>query len=303
MMETFNRIMSMIMALFMSFLASVGLAAPRTGSTVNFAYGSDPAQVMDIYMPSGAKDKASNAALLLLHDGLFESGSKSSLKDTCESIASHGYIACALDYRLLSQKNKTVTIYSILDDLTLAIRALKDFSAENKLNINKIALAGDSAGGYYALMYSYSRIIQSPLQLCFTAARVAPSDMTYDRWKGFYTDEQYINLVNLMAGTSYTAGDITAKANDVNRTALYLSPVYYLNRSSLPTLYAYAYKDTVIPLSNKDSLESALTNCGVKHDSIEYTSATHDLGNIFNTLLKTADFSDQLVKYCNAYFG
>ncbi len=303
MMETFSRIMSMFMSLFMSFLVSIGIAAPRTGSTANYAYGQDAAQVMDIYLPTSAQSKANNAAVLLLHDGLFESGSKSDLKNTCESIASRGYVACALNYRLLSPNNKAVTIYSILDDITLAIRALREFSDENKLNINKIALAGDSAGGYYALMYSYARIVQSPLQIMFTAARVAPSDMTYDKWKGFYTDEQYISLLNLMGGTSFTVSDITAKANDVNRTALYLSPVYYLNRSSVPTLYAYAHKDTVIPMSNKDSLETALTNCGVRHDYIDYTSATHDLGNIFNTLLKTADFSDQLVKYCNEYFG
>lgn len=303
MMETFNRIMAMIMALFMSFLSSVGIAAPRTGSTTDYAYGQDAAQTMDIYLPSGARNKANNGAVLLLHDGMFESGSKSSLKNTCESIASHGYIAAALNYRLLSPKDKTVTVYSVLEDLTLAIKALKDFSDENKLNINKIALAGDSAGGYYAMMYSYTRIIQSPLQIMFTAARVAPSDMTYEKWKGFYTDEQYIDLVNLMAGTSFTAGDIVAKADEVNRTAEYLSPVNYLNRSSVPTLYAYAHRDTVVPMTNRDSLEASLTSCGIRHDYIDYTSATHDLGNIFNTLLKTADFSDLLVKYCNEYFG
>lgn len=303
MMESFNRIMSMLMSLLMSFLVTLGLAAAPVGSSSNYAYGKDPAQTMDIYAPANAATRQSNAAVLLLHDGLFESGSKSSLKSICDSITSHGYFAVALDYRLLSPKDKTVTVYSILDDLTLAIRALKTYSDENKFNINKIALAGDSAGGYYAMMYSYSRIIQSPISIEFTAARVAPSDMTYDRWKGFYTDEQYINLVNLMAGSSYSVSDIAAKPNEINRTALYLSPVYYLNRSSVPTLYAYAYKDTVIPLSNKDSLETALTNCGVKHDSIEYTSATHDLGNIFNTLLKTADFSDLLAKYCAQYFA
>ncbi len=303
MMETFNRIMSMILALFMSFLSSVGIALPRTGSVNDYAYGSDAAQMMDIYLPSGAQNKASNGAVLVLHDGLFDSGSKSDLKNTCDSIASSGYVAVALNYRLLSAKNKTVTVYSVLDDLTLAIKKLKEYSDENKLNITKIALAGDSAGGYYSMMYSYSRIIQSPIPIKFTAARVAPSDMTYDKWKDFYTDEQYINLLNLMGGTSYTVTDITADAASVNRTALYLSPVYYLNRSSVPTLFGYAYKDTVIPLSNRDSLKTTLDNCGVRNDSIEYTSATHDLSNVFNSLLKNADFSDQLVKYCNEFFA
>ena len=303
MMETFKKIMAMFLSLLMTFLASIGLVTPTNGTESNYAYGSDSAQVMDIYIPNGAEQKQSNGAVLLLHDGLFETGSKDDLKSTCESIISHGYIAVALNYRLLSPANKAVTALNVVEDLTLAIQKIKDYSAEKKLNINKIALAGDSAGGYYALMYSYMNVNYSPLPIAFVASRVAPCDMEYERWKDFYTDEQYINLINLMAGKSFKVSDIAAKSVDLVRTAIYLSPVNYLTRASVPTLFAYAHKDTVIPLTNKDSLENALTNCGVKHDYIAYTSATHDLGNIFNTLLKTADFSDLLVKYCKEYFG
>ena len=302
MMETFNKIMTMFMSLLMSFLVSIGLAAPQNGSVSNYAYGKDPAQVMDIYLPAGAETKASNQAVLILHDGLFQSGSKADLKMTCDSISSRGYIAIALDYRLLSPKDKMVTVYSVLDDLTLAIRAVKDYSDANKLNIDKIALAGDSAGGYYAMMYAYTRLIFSPLKIAFVAARVAPSDMTYEKWKDFYTDAQYIDLLNLMGGTSYTVNDLSANTLALNRSALYLSPSYYINRTSPPTLYAYAHKDTVIPFSNRDSMESALTASDVPHDYIDYTSATHDLSNMWNSLLKTADFSDLLLKYCTQYF-
>ena len=303
MMETFKKIMALFMSLFMSFLVSVGLAAPQDNNVSNLSYGSEASQVMDIYLPTGAEQKQSNSAVLLLHNGMFTSGSKSDLKSTCESIANRGYIAVALDYRLLNADQKAVTVFSILDDLTLAIRALKDYSTEKKLNINKIALAGDSAGGYYALMYAYSRIIYSPITISFVASRVAPADMAYSQWKDFYKDQQYVDLVNLMAGTSYKTADINSSTSSFSRTVLYLSPVYYLNRSSVPTLFAYAPNDNVVPFANKDSLERNLTACGVAHDYIEYSSATHDLGNVWNTLLNTADFSDLLTTYCEKYFS
>ena len=301
-MEMIQKVMALLMSLLMSFLASIGLVKPQNAA-ISLSYGTEASQVMDVYLPNGAESKQTNAAVLVLHDGFFASGSKSDLKSTCESITSHGYIAVAMDYRLLKADTKAVTVYTVLDDMTKAIQKLKDYSAENKLNITKIGLSGDSAGGYYAMMYAYSRIIYSPIPIVFVSARVAPSDMNYAQWKGFYTDQQYIDMINLLGGTSFKVEDLASNNATLARAQLYLSPVYYLTRASVPTLFAYAPKDTVVPFANKDALEKELTACGVVHDYIEYSNAGHDLGSVWNNIVNVADFSDQLVNYCNRYFG
>ena len=72
-------------------------------------------------------------------------------------------------------------------------------------------------------------------------------------------------------------GQETASELIARYTAQY-SPVTFVS-SAVPTLIAHGQKDTVVPYSNAETLDSALTENGVTHMLITYPNSGHALEN------------------------
>ena len=306
MLDMLQKIVSVLMSLLMTFLGSSGIVKKQYDTYANIAYGTSEQQMMDIYVPANAQLQTANAAVIYLHGGFFKDGSKADLVNSCETIANKGYIAVAMDYTLLNDKIKSYSVFTMLEDLNSAILRLQEFSRENGLNIKKIALAGDSAGGYLAMMYAYGMGYRTAIDLAFIAVRVAPSDFSYDQWKSIQSDADYVAMINQFSGLgSLTQSDLTSNPTKVQEAANLISPVHYITKNTaLPTLFAYAQKDNVVPYSNRTSMKDALDAAGAKYNYVDYSNAGHDLtSNWMTGLLQTADFSSLLSNYCSTYFS
>ena len=115
----------------------------------DIAYASLSAnQVLDVYLPSNPS--GADALLVLVHGGAFKFGNQkaaifeSVVKRACES----GYVVASVDYR----KSDEATFPASLSDVKAAVRFLKANASDWGIDAGRVAIWGESAGAYLALM-------------------------------------------------------------------------------------------------------------------------------------------------------
>jgi acetyl esterase/lipase len=126
----------------------LNLTVPRSGYRVvrDLAYGTDPRQKLDLYIPDGLKVPA--PVILFFYGGSWDSGSKSWYLAFGQAFASKGIIVAIADYRVYPQ----VKYPAFIEDSASAFRFVHDKVAQYGGDPNRLFLAGHSAGAYNAIM-------------------------------------------------------------------------------------------------------------------------------------------------------
>jgi len=111
----------------------------RTWTNITYANKST-ANKLDIYLP--ATGDGPFPVIVWIHGGAFKMGSKSMVSGVEPYLVSKGYAVVSIDYRLSGEAIFPAQIY----DVKAAIRFLKANAATYKLNSEKFATWGESAG-------------------------------------------------------------------------------------------------------------------------------------------------------------
>jgi acetyl esterase/lipase len=137
-------------------------------ATSNVSYGSAVDQQgaaidlkLDVYQPAG-DTVAERPAIVWVHGGSFSSGDKSSVEIVFEAteMAKKGYVNVSIDYRLsgagcsASGGDVGGCVQAMIDaqhDAQAAVRFLRQHAAEYRIDTNRIAIGGTSAGAITAL--------------------------------------------------------------------------------------------------------------------------------------------------------
>ena len=101
--------------------------------------------VGDFYLP---KDRAKAPTVVALHGGGWQAGSRAFYNYWGPFLARNGYALFAVDYRLAKQGTYPAAVY----DAKAAIQFVRAKAAEFDIDPDRIALMGDSAGGYLAAL-------------------------------------------------------------------------------------------------------------------------------------------------------
>ncbi|HHF55710.1 MAG TPA: alpha/beta hydrolase [Thermoplasmatales archaeon] len=114
---------------------------------------------MDVYEPHG-DDAEKRALIIFIHGGGFTGGDKADKQWVflCTTFAKRGYVTASINYRL--QKPGNVTAHAItqaMHDAKAAVRYFRAHASEWRIDEEKIALVGGSAGAITALHATYLR--------------------------------------------------------------------------------------------------------------------------------------------------
>ena len=267
----------------------------------NLAYGSHERQVMDLRLPK--ENDGEVGLILFIHGGGWIEGDKEgyeeALKVACNDL---GYAAAAINYRYISE---TVNLHDEADDIDLALKVIKEKGKEKGIDINKVLLTGSSAGAHLSMFYAYSRKNTAPITPAAVVSNCGPTDLSDENF--FYNqdmnvnnglgDEEFVSLLfSYACGQKFTyAQRATAK-----EALLKVSPIYYVNSSTVPTVINHGQKDNIVPYSNATALAETLEEYGVTYDFNIYPNSGHELGNDPDKV-KIAD--DLLFKYIRTYLG
>lgn len=136
--------------------ALLDVIVPDAGYVVRdgIAYGPEPRQRLDIYMPveqGGAKDPSADdpaPVLVFFYGGSWDSGSRDLYRFVGEAFATRGYVVVIPDYRLYPE----VRFPAFVRDGALALRWVTDSVAAYGGDPDSLALMGHSAGAHLAAL-------------------------------------------------------------------------------------------------------------------------------------------------------
>ena len=232
--------------------------------------------------------------VLLIHGGAWIAGDKSANTGAAQYCASDlGLAGATLNYRYLSED---VNMEDLVDDIDAALATVKAKAAEKGVNLNKVLLTGSSAGGHLSMLYAYSRKATAPITPVAVVSNSGPTDLCDEN---FHVNNALGDLHQLF---SHAAGiPVTAENRNsavVKAALAKISPLYYVNSDTVPTIINHGAKDSIVPYSNAVSLDKALTAFGVTHIFNTYPNSDHDLGDD-KDVAKIAD--KNLFEYVDAY--
>lgn len=261
----------------------------------NLAYGEHERQVLDLYLP--AENDGEVGLILMIHGGAWVAGDKADYSEDSKGICEdYGYAAAAMNYRYIGED---VSIFDVADDITAALAAIKAKGAENGIEINKVLLTGASAGAHLSMFYAYSRVEEAPITPVAVFSNCGPTDLTDEN---FYVDN-LLGVDMLVSLFSKCIGDDTftyENRADYTEALKSVSPLYYVNENTVPTVINHGMKDNVVPYSNALSIVEAFEKYGVKYDFNIYPESSHSLSGD-----KNADKAAEklFAQYATDYLG
>ena len=127
------------------------------GSAID-EFGSPESLLLDLYRPSGATGPA--PAIIFVHGGGFNSGSRSAYAADAEAYARRGYVTATIDYRVVESSfvwfgdRSAAALQIVTDarhDAQAAVRWLRANAATYGIDAHRIAIVGYSAGAIIAV--------------------------------------------------------------------------------------------------------------------------------------------------------
>ena len=291
-------LLSYILTFFLMVSTLFGMMGEKYDVYENVRYGEAERDLVTMYVPKNAYDREYNACILYIHGGSWTGGEKEDMAPHCKKLAMKGYVTATMSYSLCANGELNgVTVWTMLDEIGACIAAIKDFSDEHELNITKLATSGYSAGGHISMLYSFSRPQDAAIELAFTANRVGPSDMTTEAW-----GSMSYGLTSMLTGTEIT--DEMKENGEADRLSREISPVYYVNENTMPSVFCYAGNDPLVTKGNRESMvkvfEETFGENGNNYEYIFYPLSGHGL--LLDPLSEN-QYDEAVYKYCETYFG
>ena len=185
-------------------------------------------------------------AVVLIHGGAFQEGSRSNMLGLCGKLAKQGIAAFAIDYRLLP-----ATFPAQTDDTVTAVQWLRDPAQAERFGLSdKLALLGSSAGGIIALTAADALEDEgAPVSAVVTLS--AAGDLTADALSLGNPDAALEAVVLAYLGCDDIEDCPQAEA---------ASPRFNVPVDT-PTLLVHGSKD-LIPVEQAEALEDAMREAG-----------------------------------------
>lgn len=290
---------SLIFAIIMAFLSIFGVGnggnpTPPANTTptsydilTDVSYGPEEKQTFDLIIPQGIGKTLSLS--VYIHGGAWMGGDKSYEVDTFKPMAQEkGLISASLNYRLLAENRRDLNCDTQLKDIDDAVTKIVDVCSSKGYTIKKAIIWGESAGGHLALMYSYTYKDKSAVDIGMCYSICGPTNLADTNFftKTEFTPAQMLLLQSLLTGTDINADNIMT--SEIFNERLRVSPVNYVNASSVPTIFNSCGDDHLVPTSNAEHLQKVLQQNGVDYYYAHFANSGHCGRNALDYVTYTA---------------
>ncbi|HEY4087932.1 MAG TPA: alpha/beta hydrolase [Bryobacteraceae bacterium] len=259
----------------LAFLFAAALAAaPLDQKGVEFAKPDGHALLLDLHVPDGA---GPFPAAILVHGGGFDGGNRATnMSPTFQPLADAGFVWFSIDYRM----GPEFKFPQAKEDIDAAIKWVKANAKTYKVDVSKIVLSGESAGGY---LVDYAATHETP------ATRVAAVVDIYgptDYEKIARQRAQYPARFNMKSISAHQAkgGGIWFFGVDGYDEASYaklkeLSPINAVHKGMPPFLEIHATRDDQVPYEQSTLMCAAMHQVGAPCEVITVEAGGHGMGS------------------------
>ena len=244
----------------------------------DLSYGEEPANKFDLYLPKDST-KESYGLVVYLHAGGFTTGDKTDDEQMLSWLCSKGYVAAGINYTLRTDDNGK-SVLSQSNEIKAAIPVVIEEAEKAGYHIDKMAMAGGSAGHALAMIYTYRDGAEAPVPVVLTFGAVGPSCFYQEDW-GIYgldqNDEACAGMFSVMAGVEITEQDI--RNGSYHEKVKPISAAEWVSENPVPAVVAYGIFDKVQPFTASLRLKAAFEQNGVDYQYFELPHSGHGLQN------------------------
>jgi acetyl esterase len=240
---------------------------------IEYGHAGDKPLLLDLHVPDGP---GPFPAAILVHGGGFDEGSKSTnVKPLFDPLSNAGFAWFSIDYRLAPQARFPQAI----EDLNTAIKWLKANAAKYRVDVSKIVLIGESAGGF---LVNYAGTHETP------ATRVAAVVDIYgpvDYAKLAEQRRDHPELFNMTSIKRHAAngGSIhffgADQLDEAGLAKLHaVSPIGAVHKGMPPFLCIHGTKDDQVSYDQSPAMCEAMKKAGVSCELITVEGGGHGMG-------------------------
>lgn len=260
------------------------IAPENENQLVDLAYGDDPQQRMDLYLPAGRiTDKTK--VFIVIHGGGWFEGDKADmnfeiimLKNTFPD-----YAIANINYRLGTKQS--LGFPKQINDVQKVVAFLN--SKYKDFHISKqYAMIGMSAGAHLSMLYAYK--YNSNNQVKAVCSIVGPADFSDPQYEG---NQLFTKGVNYLVGEYPTYQDNPSIFNAV-------SPVKQITPKAPKTIMFYGDEDPLVPNTQGGRIQAKLNQYHVYNEYYKYEGAGHANW----TQEQLTDVNLKTVNFFRAYF-
>jgi len=249
---------------------------------IDLPYGEDEANKFDLYLPADSS-KGNYGLVVYLHAGGFTSGDKIGDKEMLSWLCSKGYVTAGINYTLRTETNNA-SVFTQSNEIKAAIPKVVAAAKEAGYPINKMAIAGGSAGHTLAMLYAYRDADEAPVPVALTFGGVGPSCFYKEDWTnyGFDRDTEESNLAAAAIFSAMLGEMVPIEAIKDNSYIEQMSPisaVSWVSPKAPPTVIAYGTYDRIQPFQASLRLKAALEENRIDFKYIEFPHSGHGLQN------------------------
>jgi acetyl esterase/lipase len=255
-------------------LLSQDKTASHVQTDVLYGKGGEQELKLDIAMPS--QGQGPFPTVVCLHGGAWRGGKRTDLAATIRTLASKGYVAATVQYRLCPE----CKFPSQIEDCKCAVRFLRANAAKYRIDTDRIGALGFSAGGHLVCMLGLTTRedgLEGKGDLSAEQAKQSsrvqavcsffgPTDFTKNDWN---RDVQPL-LTDFFGGLYEEKKELYLRG----------SPITYARKDAANPVFLFFHgtDDTLVPYVQSVRLLEALKKVGTKADIITVEGEKHGWG-------------------------
>jgi len=240
-------------------LISVLPLAAELKTDIEFAKPGGVSLTLDAYVPEG---KGPFAAVIIVHGGGWVNGTKTTyVPPLFEPLSKGGFAWFSINYRLAP----AYRFPAMAEDVDAAIRWVKKHAKDYKVDVKRIALMGESAGGHL---------------VAYAGAR-GKGDTKVAAVVPFYG----VHDLNARTKTMGAIGenvekllDISAPGPAAEEKMRAASPITYVHKGMPPFLMIHGTADKAVPYDQSPLMCAKMKEAGVRCEVFTVEGAPHGIG-------------------------
>ncbi|HLK67213.1 MAG TPA: alpha/beta hydrolase [Bryobacteraceae bacterium] len=259
--------------LILTIAGAVTLAgAPLDQKDVEYARPGGKPVLLDLHVPDGA---GPFPAAILVHGGGFDEGSKSTnVRPLFDLLANAGFAWFSIDYRMAPE----FRFPQANDDMNSAIRWVKANAAKYHVDASKIAIIGESAGGF---LVNYAGTHETPENRVRAVVDFyGPVDYGLLAVERRDHPERF-NMTSINRHASNGGGIHFFGAEQLDAAGLQklhdISPIYAVHKGMAPFLCIHGTKDDQVAYEQTPAMCKAMKAAGVTCDIITIEGGGHGM--------------------------
>lgn len=221
--------------------------------------------------------------IVVIHGGSWRGGNSQQLPELNSELARQGFHVASVNYRLAPKYKSPAPI----EDIDAAIRFLKKYSRELKIDTSNFILLGRSAGAQLALVAAYTLPTEN---IRGVINFYGPTDMVFG-----YSEPANPYVMD----SRQVLEDFLGPYSKVPQNYVSSSPVEVVSRSqkSVPTLIIHGRNDALVSIEHGERLQRKLAAAHIPHFMLTLPWATHGCDYTLNGP------SGQLTTFAVEYFA